>query len=153
MTSGQITVGGRDRTYSVTVPTNLTPGAPLVVALHGSNQTGAKLADSSGHTFDRLAEREGLVVVYPNGVDEMWNDARVVAVSRAQREGVDDVAFVLALVDAMVQQYAVDPARVAVAGFSNGGQMANRLLHQAPQQLPQFRPVRDDPAHPRQLLG
>src|SRR5215207_4788758 len=62
------TPDGRDRTYQLYVPPNLTPGepVPLLVALHGGTGWGTQFEHNSG--FDQLADQRGFIVVYPDGV-------------------------------------------------------------------------------------
>jgi polyhydroxybutyrate depolymerase len=42
-------------------------------------------------------------------------------------KGVDDVAFINALIDKLMVDYPVDPKRIYATGMSNGGMMAHRL--------------------------
>lgn len=113
---------GRTRTYIVYEP----PGAgphPLVVALHGRLGTGAQQLKLSG--FTSIAQQEGFIVVYPDGIGRSWADGR--NTSPASKEGVDDVAFLSALIDEFVTKHHADPTRVFVVGMSNGGFMALTL--------------------------
>ncbi|WP_369221412.1 PHB depolymerase family esterase [Streptomyces sp. R39] len=109
--------------------------APVVLLLHGSNQTGAKLRAFTGRAFDRLAADHGAVVAYLNGYKHHWNDARISNRFAARTEGYDDVAFTRTAVDRLVSRYGGDPSRVHAIGFSNGGQMVIRLIHEAPDLL------------------
>jgi polyhydroxybutyrate depolymerase len=122
--------GGRRRTYRVVRPAAPSPDAVLVLALHGSNQDGARLRRFSGGTFDALAAQHGAVVVYPDADGGLWNDARRNIPGRARAEGVDDVGFLIAVLDQVADRYGVTDRRAVVAGYSNGGQMALRLLLQ-----------------------
>jgi polyhydroxybutyrate depolymerase len=117
-------VGGVRRTLLHLPPADPDPSAPLLVALHGTSQQGATLRRFSGRTFDALAHRIGADLVYPDGIGRAWNDARRTRTSRAQREGVDDVGFVRAIVERF------DRPAIAV-GYSNGGQLVHRLLHES----------------------
>jgi len=130
---GTIEVAGRRRTYSEVRPAGLPQGAPLLLVFHGSNQNGRKLRAFSGHTFDALAARSGVRVVYLDGYKGHWNDARVSAGFAARRENYDDVAFTRAVVSRFTGDGRADPARVHCAGYSNGGQMVIRLLHEVPE--------------------
>ena len=74
------------------------------------------------------------MIVYPNSVGTHWN-----AVPQSEqppdgsnRRGVDDVGFLRALVASLGQRYPLDPERIFVAGFSNGGRMTLRLACEAP---------------------
>ena len=67
-----------------------------------------------------------------SGFEGHWNDCRKAASYSARLRDVDDVAFLRALVARLAQEYRVDPQRVYVAGYSNGGQMAFRLAAEAP---------------------
>jgi len=53
---------------------------------------------------------------------------------KARAQGVDDVSFLTALADHVQHQLGLS-RRLAVAGYSNGGQMAIRLLHEVPELL------------------
>lgn len=75
--------------------------------------------------FDRLADEEGFVVVYPDGINQRWNDGR-----SPQWSEVDDVGFLSALIDTMAQDWNIDRRRVYVTGISNGAQMAMRLARE-----------------------
>lgn len=121
---------GRQRTYRVVRPATPAPDAALVLALHGSNQDGARLRRFSGGTFDALAARHGAVVVYPDAHGGLWNDARRDIPGRARAEGVDDVGFLTAVLEEVADQHGLTDRRAVVAGYSNGGQMALRLLFQ-----------------------
>ena len=83
--------------------------------------------------FDVLAERHGFVAVYPDGYQRHWNDCRGSANYAANTEDIDDVGFLRALVQQMVEEQGVDPERVFATGLSNGGQMAYRLGLEAPE--------------------
>ncbi len=123
-------IDGRERRYLVTLPS--TPsGAPLVVALHGSNQTPETLRRFAGPSFDSLATDYGFVVAYPEGYKKHWNDARSTAGFAARADGYDDVLFVRTLIDALATEYSIDRSRVYLIGYSNGGQLAIRAAHEA----------------------
>ncbi len=103
--------------------------AALVLVLHGANQNGKKVRDFSGRSFDRLAEDASALVVYPNAYKGHWNDARRTNRTPARSDGVDDTAFLATLID---QQEALP---TYVVGYSTGGQMAIRLVHEIPDRL------------------
>lgn len=129
-TAGSLVSDGLVRTYRVHVPPALPAGSrpPLVLVLHGHGGTGAQAERAYG--FDALADREGFVVAYPDGVDRGWNDADL-----DRHADVDDVAFLRRLVDELSARHAIDPDRVYVAGMSNGGFMAERLACDLPDRI------------------
>lgn len=122
----QITVSGRERTYAVFRPTALTRTAtvPLVVVLHGGFGTGAQAEKS--YRWDDLASAKGFVVVYPDGVRRSWN-AGGNCCGPANRDNVDDVAFLDAVIASVSKSENIDQHRVYVTGISNGGAMSYRL--------------------------
>jgi len=127
------TPDGRQRHYRLYVPTTLRAGepAPLLVALHGGLGTSEQFALNSG--FDELAESNGFVVVYPDGIRavadrpglQTWNGGY--CCGPAARDEVDDVGYIRFLIDLVSAQLPVDPSRVFAAGHSNGAILAYRL--------------------------
>ena len=113
--------GGLSRTYLVHEP----PGHPtgLVLNLHGGGSTGAE--EERLTSFDAVADANGFVVVYPDGVDRNWADGR--GAGPADRRDVDDVGFLTALAAKLQNQYGVGRGHVFATGASNGGFMSNRL--------------------------
>ncbi len=129
---GRIVVDGLSRTYLLYLPKGLQKGAPLVVAMHGSGESGAQMRIGTGYGFDREADRHAFAVVYPNGVEGYWNACNIVGDYSANTRNIDDVGFLDALVDKLVAAIGVDPARVFAIGVSRGGHMAIRLALEAP---------------------
>lgn len=122
-------IGGLERTYSIYVPVSfhsLTP-MPLVLLLHGGGGTGEGMETLTLGGWNRLAEREGFIVVYPDGFEKHWNDGRGIWAYRAHRENVDDVGFISTLIEHLTKTLRIDPTRIYTAGISNGGQFSQRL--------------------------
>lgn len=119
---GMLSFGGLQRTYVLHVP----PGPPngLVLNLHGAGMNGSQQAAVTG--YDAVADRYGFVVAYPDGTDTTWADGR--GASLPDRQGVDDVGFLAALIDQLSREYRIPPGRVFVTGMSAGAFMANRLV-------------------------
>jgi polyhydroxybutyrate depolymerase len=132
LTKGTIDVGELKRTYLIYVPRELAKGAPLVVAMHGSDENGAQLRIGTGYGFDRLADENGFAVVYPNGYEGYWNGCNIVGDYSANNLNIDDVRFLGALVDKLIAEIGVDPGRVFATGVSRGASMALRLALEAP---------------------
>jgi polyhydroxybutyrate depolymerase len=79
--------------------------------------------------FDALAENGSAAVVYLDGYRGNWNDARRQSAFPARTEKIDDVGFVRAVIKKF------NPARVYAVGYSNGGQLVMRLVHEIPELL------------------
>ena len=109
---------GTARRYVVYVPERASDGdAPLLVALHG---------DRIDLGVGRAAE--GFILALPEGLDAQWNDA-------ADTERPDDVAFIGAVIDAVVEAHSVDAERVYATGWSGGGFMVHRLACESADRL------------------
>ena len=122
-------IGGNEREYRLHVPGGLDPRerVPLMIVLHGGGGWGKQIEDMS--RMNGQADASGFLVAYPNGTKGLigytWNGGDCCGV--AMREEVDDVAFISALIDELVNHQRVDPNRVYVTGISNGGIMAHRI--------------------------
>jgi len=127
--SGSLTWDGLKRTYVIHVPasSDKTRQMPLVIALHGGGGTGKRMERLTLGGLNKLSDREGFVVVYPDGTEEHWNDGRDKVKYRAHREKIDDVGFLSALIDHLAKGGNIDKKRVYVTGISNGAMMSNRL--------------------------
>ena len=129
---GAVEVSDVSRTYYLYTPRNLAPGAPLVIAMHGSDGTGARMRVATGYGFERLADQYGFAVAYPNAFEGNWNACNRVGDYSANARNIDDVGFLTALADKLAREIGIDSNRVYAIGVSRGGQMAYRLALEAP---------------------
>jgi polyhydroxybutyrate depolymerase len=121
----QLRIGQQVREYLLYQPVRALPvsGGALVLVFHGGGKHARSAVKLTG--FSALADREGFLVVYPEGIDEHWNDGR--GVTPTEQKGVDDVAFTSALVDVLSLHFPINSARVFATGMSNGGMLLYRL--------------------------
>jgi polyhydroxybutyrate depolymerase len=103
--------------------------------LHGTLQTASNIRPFAGYSFDDYAVDGRVVVIYPDAVHRDWNGARKAVMLRKSTKHIDDVGFIRAVIDHAIDTEDVDPTRVYVAGFSLGGQMTLRLIHEIPELL------------------
>jgi polyhydroxybutyrate depolymerase len=101
---------------------------PLLLYLHGLGGSGSEALASPD--IRALAQRHRMVLVAPDGnLDRegrrFWNAGG--ACCNFDGKAVNDVARLEALLFHWTQRPEIDPARVYVVGFSNGGFMAHRL--------------------------
>jgi polyhydroxybutyrate depolymerase len=136
MLSGKLVYQGQVRTYHLHLPSgyNRNRSWPLVLAFHGGYGSGKRLARNTG--FNALADQEGFIVVYPDGINRHWNDGRGTA-----NPNIDDVGFVRALIDRLVRYRNIDPSRIYATGISNGGQFTQRLACEMSDKIAAFAPV------------
>jgi polyhydroxybutyrate depolymerase len=125
----------QDRSYLLYLPEHRRPDAPLVVLLHGSKQKGEDLRVATGYAFDRLADQHGFIAVYPDGYHQRWNDCRSAGRYAARKLQIDDVGFLVALIEKLDASVDIDPSRVFLAGYSNGGHLAFRFALEQPDRV------------------
>lgn len=75
--------------------------------------------------FNKIADKEGFIVVYLEGYEASWADGSNLYAADENR--INDVAFVAALIDKLASEYTIDTERIYATGFSNGGFMVQRL--------------------------
>ncbi|MCI0478909.1 MAG: nuclear transport factor 2 family protein, partial [Anaerolineales bacterium] len=130
-----IRVGDLDRNYLYYVPANLPRNAPVLLAFHGSSANAAYMRTATEYKFERLADQNGFVVVYPNGYQMSWNDCNKTGTQPARTAKIDDVSFVRALIAKFRADHSINPSRVFAMGWSNGGSMAYRLAFEIPDEI------------------
>lgn len=121
------THSGKERAYRIHVPEAVASSkskVPLVFCFHGG---GGNAEQASKMGWTGLAEKEGFIVVYPEGLNRHWNDGREAKKFAEQDAKINDVAFNLALLDQLEKEYPVDPKRIFVTGASNGGFFSQRM--------------------------
>jgi polyhydroxybutyrate depolymerase len=119
-----ITVNGVERRYVLRTADEGAGGKPLLLCFHGGRARVELLAQRSG--IAEAGQRLGCIVVFPEAKDG-WIDLRPER-GRSPR----DLDFVDALLDLLVSNNQVDPARIFALGISNGGQFVFRLACERP---------------------
>ncbi|HEU5075638.1 MAG TPA: PHB depolymerase family esterase, partial [Polyangiaceae bacterium] len=118
-----VVVGNTARNYVVHVPEDLTgdTAVPLIVDFHTLGGVPSGEAENSG--YRELADQEGLIVAWPEGIEGAWNIGPCCTTSR----DVDDVAFARALVEQVKTEACIDVERVYAVGVAMGAGMAYEL--------------------------
>jgi polyhydroxybutyrate depolymerase len=116
-----LVIGGVTRTYRSFVPSGAGAALPLIVVLHGRGQSVATVVRQTG--FLPLVRQHRAALVFPDGISRSWN-AGEGCCGVAGARGSPDAAFVTAVVAQSVHALPVDPSRVYLVGYSNGGKLA-----------------------------
>lgn len=122
---------GVNRDYLLHIPEDYRQGdrLPLVIALHGAFSNARAFERQTG--FSLLADREGFIVAYPSGGFGLfgflkhWNAGH--CCGKAAADNVDDVGFLLAVIDDIKDRLPIDTTRIYMTGFSNGGALTYRF--------------------------
>lgn len=133
---------GIERTYHLYLPENFNRAntMPLVLALHGGGGSGLRFEeDAAAGTLSAAAEEKGVIIVAPDGIDNRWNDGRTEHFGNDRMY--NDVGFISAIIDQMIEEYNVDPSRVYATGISNGGFMVIRLALDLSEKIVAIAPV------------
>jgi polyhydroxybutyrate depolymerase len=121
---------GVERTYKLFIPSTYSPGSatPLVLNLHGHRGNADQQMVSSA--MNSVAEEEGFIVAYPNGVDDTWKFSND-----------NDINFIDELLETIGSQYSVDASRVYSTGLSKGGMFSYVLAVTRPYTFAAIAPV------------
>lgn len=127
------------RNYFVHVPPQAAAGRPMPVVLsfHGGGSNAEVMRTYT--RMDRAADRDGYIAVYPSGSSGLggrfltWNAGNCCGPAAALQ--IDDVGFVLALLDDLEKRVPIDATRVYATGLSNGAMMAYRVAAEAPERI------------------
>ncbi len=135
--------GGHARSYHFYEPAEPSGSMPLVLLLHGGggvidNHIGVGSTDWPHQVWLDIADEDGLYLLVPQGIDEHWNCCRSDCGGCPE---VDDVGFLLDLIDDLAGRYDIDSSRIYVTGESNGGLMSMRLAQEAPERFAAVGPV------------
>jgi phospholipase/carboxylesterase len=114
--TGALGLGRGDRDGMIQMPSAPVQGPlPLLVFLHGATQNGAGMLRRVGPAADRA----GVALIAPDSRGTTWD---------AIRSGFGaDVAFLNRVLEHAFAHLAIDPARVAIGGFSDGASYAISL--------------------------
>jgi len=123
--------GFYNRTYYTHTPPGMDAAGsyPLLIVLHGAGDTGK--AFHARIDADAVTDAAGFVVVYPDGLEGTWT-VGCGACTPAENLGANDVVFLGTLIHQLAAGLPVDTMRVFVAGFSQGGQLAQLYGCQSP---------------------
>jgi polyhydroxybutyrate depolymerase len=118
---GTITVGGQQRTYRLSVPTDYVAGEalPVVFVFNGVGGTGPQAQQSF-----RLETGHRAIFIYPTALPNSQTPGQIAW--DFSLTGVD-VPFFDALVTFLTQSYCVDTSRIFALGASSGAIMSNML--------------------------
>jgi polyhydroxybutyrate depolymerase len=134
-TTTMIMVDGTERSFLVHVPPGYdgTTRVPIVFDFHGLGGNSNQQKNLS--RWDDVADTQGFVVVYPQGLENAWNAGLCCS------DGSDDVAFVRAIIQTLQTEACIDAKRVYASGCSNGGGMSYKLACDAADVITGVAPV------------
>ncbi|MEM9479823.1 MAG: PHB depolymerase family esterase [Verrucomicrobiota bacterium] len=142
----QIKVGALERSFLLHLPEGHSAERddlyPVVINFHGGGGNAEAMERMSG--MNQLADREGFIVVYPNGTGRLRNRLTFnggECCGYAEQAGIDDVGFVGAILDELEAKYGSDPKRVYLTGLSNGGIVSHHVAAKLAGRITAIAPV------------
>jgi polyhydroxybutyrate depolymerase len=137
-----IVIGEVSRKFLVYVPVGVATPRAVVFVLHGGGGESLNVATVGEHplaVFRTVADREGFIVVYPEGLPAEdregragWSDCRG---DNSVASGADDIGFLTALVESFGVTYELPASNLFMAGSSNGAQMTQAFAFHHPELL------------------
>ncbi|MFZ2956525.1 MAG: PHB depolymerase family esterase [Candidatus Ozemobacteraceae bacterium] len=136
---------GRERTYYVHVPVswNHKDALPVVFLFHGGMGNAKQALQSYG--LISKSDEAGFLLVAPNGTGPSrevmltWNVG--FGFGKAQKDHVDDIGFVKAVLDDIEKRYPIDSRRIFATGMSNGAFLCHFLAAQPGNRFAAIAPV------------
>ena len=101
---------------------------PLLVVLHDSGSNSKNVIKDYGDFLHATADSLQAVILYPNAFKNSWGIANA-------KDSVNDVGFLSIVVEYFVQRYSFNADKVFVAGFGQGGLMANKIGCDLPERI------------------
>ena len=141
------TVDNRERSYTFYVPSAYTTKEPMPFVLNfhggGGNSDSQRLISR----MDQTADRQGFIVVYPQGTNKKsllgtgftWNAGS--CCGWAQEHAIDDVKYTNMMLDSLEKELNIDSHRVYATGISNGAMMCYRLACEMANRIAAIAPV------------
>jgi polyhydroxybutyrate depolymerase len=122
-----VDVHGVDRDYMVYLPVGYDGQTelPMMLVYHGGSMDPLSMLQYVD--MRPLADQEGFIPVYPAGLPDRAGDRVWDTAAGPFANGVDEIGFTSALIDAMDLEFAVDLDRVYACGYSNGANLAWEL--------------------------
>lgn len=139
--SASLDINGYQRDFLWYAPNEIRKASSLLFVLHGSTGSGDEIREQMAYQFDQLADKEGFVVVYPTGYFNHWNDCRGSASYEANKEDVDDIAFLKAIENYLSDTLDISFAYRFATGHSNGGHFCFKLALEAPDWIDAIAPI------------
>jgi len=120
---------GRTRTCLIHLPPEkfMKEPLPVLFCIHGGGGTAKGMIGLTRGRFNELADDQGFIVIYPQGIDNSWHDGRTGDHSTAVRENINDIGYFSVLIDEIQKKYPINKKKVFTCGISNGGFMSARL--------------------------
>lgn len=120
--------GDTVRTYSMYLPSNLKPEAPLVIYTHGYGSKTRWIK-----ALNATAEREGFAVCYPDGSPDSRNkDGWNVGYPPQASMTIDEADFFAKLKEEVCSRFNLSRENSFMTGMSNGGDLCYQLAFTAP---------------------
>jgi len=127
---------GQQRQYIRYVPASYDGESPLpvVFVFHG---LGDNMNNMYGIGMNLVADTAKFIVIVPQALADplagtAWNSQAGINGLFFPNANVDDVGFVMAIIDTLSVQYEIDASRIYATGFSMGGFFTNRLACERP---------------------
>jgi polyhydroxybutyrate depolymerase len=126
MVQRSIEVGDTKRHFWVHVPPDGGESLPLILAFHAGGTGALAFAKNSG--LNKMADKEGYVVLYPEGTEvlsnrRLWHSEHCCD----PVFNVNDVRFIRVLLNSSKEKLKIDQNRIYAVGLSNGGMMVHKI--------------------------
>ena len=129
-----IMIDGHYRTFHFNLPLKNSTNASLIFVLHGSGGNGLKSMKGTSKLLD-IANKENLIILFPDGYLKNWNECRKNAPAAANVENIDDNTFFSKMIDYCGTKYIINPQKVFAIGTSGGGHMVYKLAMTMPEKF------------------
>ncbi|MCX7861874.1 MAG: T9SS type A sorting domain-containing protein [Bacteroidales bacterium] len=122
------------RKYLEFVPSSYSSGqnVPLILCLHGLGDNAANFSSYMAMHF--VGDTANFITIYPEAtpsyLGNAWNSG-IYYNGSIINEQINDVGFLLFLIDTIKKQYNIDTNRIYICGYSMGGFMTQRLACEA----------------------